>query len=299
VRIIGERISFLNARLLLLAMVLLVAGCSRIDTLRLAHANGGTPVDWPAGVNALEFDLQLSSDGRPWLPISVDGSAPVPFLLQASAGAIAITGARAAGFGPAGAGRLSLREHLLPGVAGGLLIKQRRLAIGELVLGDQSVLLVDPANWPHGMPRQGPAGVLGYDLNRRFIIEFDLGGRRLSLYRAGGLDVGAMAETQRLAILGRVPYFEAWLEPARGQGRWVRLQFEPGEPGGICLDAGPTAGTVLVAGHQFPLEDAPCRPAASSGHRAERDGVFGAGALRDLVVAVDYAGGRIGFRSRD
>jgi hypothetical protein len=293
-------------RWLVLVMVLLAAGCSRIDTLRLAHANNGTPVDWPSGVVALELELQLGDDGRPWLPVSVDGSAPVPFLLQASAGAIAITGARAAGFGPADAGRLQLSEHLLPGVPGGLMIKQRRLAFGALALGDQSVLLVDPADWPHGQPLRGAAGVLGYDLMRRFIVEFDIGNRRVALYRPAGLDVGAMAETQRLAVLERTPYFEAWLEPGTGEGRWVRLQFEPGAPVGICLDEVMTEAveTVLpavlvIAQRQLAVDAAPCYPAADAREVARRNGVFGAGALGELVVAVDYAGRRIGFRPRE
>jgi hypothetical protein len=229
----------------------------------------------------------------------VDDSAPVPFLLQASAGAIAITGARAAGFGPVGAGRLRLREHLLPGIPGGLLIKQRKLALGALVLGDQSILLVDPADWPHGQPRRGAAGVLGYDLLRRFIVEFDLGGERLRLHRPGGVDTTTMAEAQRLSVLGRVPYFEARLEPARGRARWLRLQFEPAEPVGICLDRDPRGGVVVIAGQRITLADAPCEPPGDAQSESLRDGVLGAAAMQGLVVVVDYERGGIGFRPRD
>jgi hypothetical protein len=283
----------------LLVLVLLAAGCSRVDTLRLAHANEGTPVEWPVGSLSVELELQVPADGRVWLPVSVDGNAPIPFLLQASAGAIAITGARAAGFGPAGAGRLTLHGPVLPGIRGGLLIKQRRLALDTLVLGDQSLLLVDPAEWPHGQPGRGAAGVLGYDLFRRFVVELDVSGSRLSLYRAGMLDIGAMPDAQRLAILGRLPYFEAWLEPRRGPARWVRLQFEPGAAVGVCLDQASRGGTVLIAGQRIELADSPCPEEESLPGRAERDGIFGTAALQGLVVSVDYEGRRIGFRPRD
>jgi hypothetical protein len=277
----------------------LAAGCSRIDSLRLAHANSGTPVEWPVGEVTLGLELELSADGRPWLPVSVDDSVLVPFLLQASAGAIAVTGARAAGFGPGGAGRLALQDHLLPGVPGGLLIKQRRLALASLVLGDQSLLLVDAADWPHGQPRQGPAGVLGYDLFRRFTVELDVGDRRLLLHRPGGLDFNAMAEVQRLAVFRRVPYFEAWLEPGQAPGRWLHLQFEPGAPVGICLDQPPGDGVVVIAGRRIALARAPCPPEVRPRRMSERDGLFGAAALQGLVVGVDYEQGRIGFRARD
>jgi hypothetical protein len=256
-------------------------------------------VDWPAGRYSLALDLELSADGRPWLPVSVDGNAPVPFLLQASAGAIAVTGARAAGFGPAGAGRITLQAALLPGIPGGLFVRQRRLALDALVLGDQSLLLVDAADWPHGQPRPGAAGVLGYDLLRRFVVEFDLPGRRLTLYRAHALDVSGLPDAQRLAVLGRTPYFEAWLDAADAPGRWLRLQFEPGDPVGVCLDAAPPEGAVVIAGQRIELADAPC--AAPPGARAPggRDGVFGAGALQALVAVVDYPAGRVAFRAAD
>lgn len=279
-------------------MLLAATGCGRIDTLRLAHANGGTPVEWSAGSLWADLELEVSADGRPWLPVSVDGNAPIPFLVQASAGAVAITGARAAGFGPVGAGRLRLHGELLPGIPGGLLVKQRRLDIDTLSLGNQSLLLVDAADWPHGRPRPGAAGVLGYDLLRRFPLEFDVSARRLSVYRRNGLDIGAMDDVRRLALLGRRPYFEAALEYDDGPGRWLRLQFEPGEPSGICLDAGPFEGAVTIAGRRLEVGGTPCSVAAAGGG-AGRDGVFGAGALRQFVVAVDYERGQIGFRPRD
>jgi hypothetical protein len=273
------------------------AGCSRIDTLRLAHANGGTPVEWPAGENTLELALEISTDGRPWLPVSVDGNVPIPFLLQASAGAIAVTGARAAGFGPFGAGRLKMHGELLPEVPGGLLIKGRRLAFDSLALTDQSLLLVEPSDWPHGRPYDGAAGLLGYDLLRRFTVEFDLGGRRLLLYRAGGREFDAMSDVQRLVVLGRIPYFEAWMESENAPGRWLRLQFEPGAATGICLDRPlPYNSVVILAGRRLELAKAACAR-ADAAHNA-RDGVIGAVALQGLVVTLDYEGRRIAFRPR-
>lgn len=279
--------------------MLLVGGCSRIDTLRLAHANGGTPINWPPGTRAVELELEPPSEGGLWLPVSVDGSAPVPFLLQASAGAIALTGARASGFGPTGAGRLSLREPLLPGVRGGVLVRQRRVMLGGVELGDQSMLLVEAAGWPHPRPRGPAAGVLGYDLLRRVVLELETDARRLTLHRPDSYDFGTLAEVQRLAVLDRVPYFEAWIEPEQRPGGWVRLQFEPGAPGGICLDAGPGHGVAVIAGRRVPLEREPCADVSAAGPGDQRAGVFGAAALAGLVVTVDYEGRRIGFRAPD
>lgn len=273
------------------------AGCSRIDTLRLAHANGGTPVEWPAGQNMLELELEISTDGRPWLPVSVDGNVPIPFLLQASAGAIAVTGARAAGFGPFAAGRLTMHGELLPEIPGGLLVKGRRLAFDSLALSDQSLLLVESADWPHGQPQHGAAGLLGYDLLRRFTVELDLGGRRMLLYREGGREFDTMPEIQRLLVLGRIPYFEAWMESESAPGRWLRLQFEPGAATGICLDRPqPNIGVVTLAGRRIEVAKAACALAGEA--HPVRDGLIGAAALQGLVVTVDYEGRRIAFRPR-
>jgi hypothetical protein len=278
-------------------LLLMTAACSRVDTLRLAHANSGSPVDWPPDALSVRLPLESGEDGRLWLPISVDGSAPVPFLLQASAGAIALTGARAAGFGPTGAGRITLREGLLPDIRGGLLIKQRRLALEPVVLREQSVLLVDPAEWPHGQPGRGPAGVIGYDLLRRFIVEFDVGGGQLTLHREGAPDFTAMSEVQRLAVLGRIPYFEAWFEADDGPGGWLRLQLEPAAPFGACLDGDARQGAVGIAGRNIRIAEQRC-PAPGQG-AAPRDGMLGGAALRGLIVAVDYERQRIGFRPSD
>lgn len=280
----------------MLLAVLLASGCGRIDTLRLAYANNSTPVEWPAGMPVVELAIERGPDGRPWLPVSVDNNPPVPFLLQASAGAIALTGARASGFGPVGAGSLDLREGLLPGIRGGLLIKQRRLGLGALVLGDQSLLLVPEDHWPHEIPRGRAGGVFGFDLFRRFVVELDADGGRLALYRSGRLDVGGMPEVRRLLVLDRVPYFEVAAGPGSLPARWLRLQFEPAAPVGICLDEGTHPGVVTLVDRALELDAAPCPP---TGRRAGRDGVFGARALRGLVVAVDYEGRRIGFRIRD
>jgi hypothetical protein len=277
---------------------LLATGCSRIDTLRLAQANAGTPMEWPAGARIVELQLEPMPDGRPGVLVSVDGSATVPFLLQASAGAIALTGARAPGFGSMAAGSLRLRQGLLPGISEGLLIKQRRLAFGSLVLADQSLLLVERSGWPHSDPRRAAAGVVGFDLLRRATVELDLDARRLTVSRPGLVDVDGMPDVRRLLVLERVPYFEAWLEAVDAPGRWVRLQFEPAEDTGICLDDRDTAGSVTVAGHSMEIAGAPCPP-VSRRPTAHRDGLFGAAALRSLAVAVDYSNGRIGFRPHD
>jgi hypothetical protein len=282
-----------------LVVALLATGCGRIDTLRLAHANGGTSLEWPPGARTVELELAPMADGRPWVPVSVDGSATVPFLLQPSAGAIALTGARAPGFGSMAAGALSLREGLLPGITEGLLVKQRRLEFGPVVLAEQSLLLVDLPDWPHPDPRRTAAGVIGFDLFRRATVELDLKEGRMTLSRPGEVDVAGMTDVRRLLVLERVPYFEAWLEPEDAPGKWVRLQFEPAEETAICLDREPGAGSVTLAGQSIEVASVACRPAASAGRMADRDGVFGAAALRSLAVAVDYSAGRIGFRPHD
>jgi hypothetical protein len=282
---------------LLLAAVLALAGCSRIDTLRLAHANGGTPVEWPAGTVSLTVPLVPLREPGAWLPVSVDGSAPVPFLLQASAGAIALTGARPAGPRPAGAGQLRLLEGLLPGIDGGLLVKQRRLALESLVLREQSLLLVDTAAWPHPRPRRGAAGVLGYDLFRRFAVELDLPAGQVVLHRPGAFDFSTATEVARLMVLDRRPYFEAAVESSGGPRQWLRLQFEPAAPVALCLDRRVRGGTVVIAGRTLVRSEGPCEPRASLGAGHDRDGVLGGGALQALVVIVDYEGGRIGFRA--
>ena len=248
---------------------------------------------------AVELALERTLDGRPWLPVSVDGSAPLPFLLQASAGAIALTGARPAGLAAGFAGRMKLSQALLPGIEGGRLVKRRRLEFGPLALEDQGLLLVEPADWPHGRPRGFAAGVIGYDLFRRFVVEIDFSADRLRLHRRSrGLQ--GLGETQRLLVLDRRLYVEAWLELGRGLGRWVRLEFEPAAPAGICLDARSRPAVVRIADFSFPVDETICGDRAPRDRKsAARDGVLGAQALESLAVGVDYRAGQIAFRRVD
>lgn len=263
------------------------------------HANEGTPVEWPVGSTSVELALERDDDRRIWLPVSVDGNAAVPFMLQPAAGAIALTGARPGGAASAAVGRINLSRDLLPGVAGGRLVKRRTLRLGPLVLGDQSLLLVEPTEWPHGQPAGPAAGVLGYDLLRRFPVEIDPAQGRLVVHRRTP-SLRNMTVIQRLAVLERLPYFEVWLESARGPGRMLRLQFEPGFAGGICLDQGGQPGFVELAGRQLEVPATPCGPKVPAARpTAGRDGVFGAHALDGLAILVDYRGGQIAFRAAE
>ena len=285
--------------ILLLSLFAAMAGCSRVDTLRFAHANAGTPVEWPGDEAVIALELQITPDGSPWVPVSVDGNPSVPFLLQASAGAIALTGARADGFGPAGAGTIRLSRELLPGIDGGRLIKQRRLAIGDLVLGDQSLLLVEPEQWPHGRPGGGAAGVLGYDLLRRFKVELDIAGRHFRLYRRGAVVPGD-ADVRRLVIIDRLPYFETWMEYSPGTGRWIRLQFEPAADVGVCLDDDPRPGRITLAGRTVGVTPGGCQATGGRvGRSGPSDGLLGMQALDGLVVRIDYERRELGFRAAE
>ena len=271
----------------------MTGGCERIDTLRLAQANGSTPTEWPEAATSLRLPAETDADGRLWLPVSVDGSPPVPFLLQASAGAPALTGARPSGPEGGGAGRVRLDGALLPDIAGGVLVRNRRLSLGTAALLHQTVLLVAAEDWPHVRPAGGAAGVLGYDLLRRYVVELDAAGDSVVLHRSG-FDFAALPDVRRLAVLSRRPYFEASLDPGGGDERWVRLLLEPADPTALCLDrpAGPDAELEL-GGRRLRPAAVPCSgPPADA---AVRDGVLGAGALGVLRVVIDYESSRIGF----
>jgi hypothetical protein len=279
-----------------LALVLLAlasaAGCGRVEKLRLAHANDGTPAEWPPGVVRLETPLLAGETGRPWIGVSVDGSPPVPFLLQTGAGAVAVTGAREPRELPELIGRMAEVGSLLPGVSGGRLVHNRRLGVESLALLDQSVLLVEEADWPHGRPLGGAAGVVGYDLLRRFALEIDRDAGLAWLIRPESVEIPFQQAFMRLAVLERRPYLEA--EWVNGDDReWVRLQLELSWPGAVCLDSSAPVGRVVLAGGTAPVPAGPCPvgdipPDAVAG----RDGVLGYGALQGRRLLLDYAGGR-------
>jgi len=280
-----------------LVVLLLAQACGRVDDLRLAHANDGTSAAWPPGTPRIEMPLLSGDTGQAWIGVSVDGSPPVPFLLQNGAGAIAVTGARLPRELPEVIGRMRDVGALLPGIPGGRLVQNRRLGIGPLEFLEQGLLIVDTADWPHGRPGGGAAGVIGYDLFRRFPVEIDREAGRAWLLKAGNVDVPLYEDVMRLAVLDRRPYVEAEQVGEGGQA-WVRLQLELGWPGGACLDEPGGGGRIVLPGGELEIAGAPCDPARlPADPAARRDGVLGFGALEGRRLLVDYPGGRAIFRA--
>lgn len=281
-----------RAALCLLA-VLAAAGCGRVESLRLAHANDGTRAEWPAGVLRVEMELLAERTGQPWVGVSVDGNPPAPFLLQNASGAVAVTGARLPRPLPAAIGGMTGVERLLPGIPGGRLVHNRRLGLGEVTLLDQGLLIVEQDDWPHARPGGGAAGVIGYDLFRRFAVEIDRPAGRVALLRPGSVELPLDQAWMRLAILGRRPYVELRHEGPEPDPPWARMQIEVGWPGGACLDRDGAGGHVLLAERPVPVDTVACDPRVlPADPAAERDGVLGYGALAGLRLLLDYPGGR-------
>lgn len=217
----------------------------------------------------------------------------MPFLLQASAGAPALTGARLSGQDAVGAGRIRLSGSLLPGIPGGVMIRNRHLSLGTAALLHQTLLLVAANDWPYVRPEGGAAGVLGYDILRRYVVELDAAGDTVVLHRSG-FDFAELPDVRRLAVLARRPYFEARLDPDGSDDHWVRLLLEPADPTTFCLDRPLGRGAELeLAGRRLRPAAVPC-PGAPA-READRDGILGAGVLGMLRIVIDYQGGRVGF----
>jgi len=281
---------------LFVAALVLLQACGRVDDFRLAHANDATTAVWPPGTPRIEMSLVSAGTGQAWVGVSVDGSAPVPFLLYNGAAAVAVTGARLPRELPEVIGRMTDVEALLPGISGGRLVQNRRLGVGPLQFLEQGLLIVDTSDWPHRRPGGGAAGVIGYDLFRRFPVEIDPAAGRAWLMKAGGAEVALYDEVMRLAVLDRRPYLEVERAGDGGQD-WVRLQLELGWPGGACLDESGPGGRIVLPGDDLEIEGEPCDPSRLPADPvARRDGVLGFGALQGRRLLVDYPGGRAIFR---
>jgi hypothetical protein len=243
-------------------------------------------------VGTVTLALERDADGRPWLPVSVDGNPAAPFLLLGSAGAVALTGAQAPAQNFPGAGRLQLRGRLLPGVGGGRMLKNRHLALGPVSLVDQTLLLVAPEEWPYGSPGEGAAGVIGYDLLRRFVLRLDPVRDVVVLHRPGSFDFRDRDDIRRLAVLNRRPYVEARMEQRQDEARWVRVLLDPGLATGFCLDR-PTAqpADLELAGFRFRASGEACPDVPDP--RAGREGAVGGRVLGRLDVVIDYESGRV------
>lgn len=273
-----------------LVVALALSGCSQLDLARLYLANNGSPAELarPLPITLPYRDV----DGWILLPATVNGRAPIEFVLDTGASVVAlIADERTAHLG------LDLRDVRRLGAADDLAApvgaRQDGLAIdfGGVVLRNQAALAIPAKTLDCVDARKKTApfnGVIGHDLFRRYTVAVDRDRGTVTLHDPDTYRYTGSGRIVPARISARQPFIEADVKAPDGAPYRARLHVDSGA--GLDLTLFPGSNPAI----REPV-DGPIRSACFVGGRA----TYKAGAPVQLDLAgsaattpAEYAVGR-------
>lgn len=236
------------ARIAIAMAAVAAGGCSQLELLRLYNANNGTEASLSA---PLPVTLPFREvDGWVLVQGSVNGAAPIDFVLDTGASILAILASGATAHLPLD---LSSAHRMGTDLAGPFGARQDGLdiSIGPLTLQDQTVLAIPLETVKckgADMPDPPFQGVLGHELFHRYVVEFDYDRQVVVLHDPGRWTVPEHAIVVPADISGRQPFVEGRVQPPSGAPYTARLHVDTGA--GIDVSLFPQANDAI----QVPAE---------------------------------------------
>lgn len=228
------------------AGALAAAGCTQLELLRLYTANEDTQV-------VLEQPLPLTLPFREdngWIIVqaSVDGSAPVDFVVDTGASMLAILtsdATRALPLDMRGLRRLGDADDLAAPTAA--VQPALDLDFGPLTFPDQTVLAIplDTLVCGEGIRTPPFAGVIGHELFSRYVVEVDYDRGVLVLHDPATYEYRGDGEIVPTRIRSRQPFVTARVQGPDGAAYDATLHVDSGA--GIDLSLFPQSDPRIVA----------------------------------------------------
>jgi predicted aspartyl protease len=314
------------ALLLAIATALSLGGCQLADMARFSYANASATHQWSNARQATSVPFRLV-DNHIILPVSVNGSEPLDFVLDSGAAATVIIDSRATR-----ALQLEMGGELpVSGTGTGphpiaRIVPATSVRVGELSLDGQAAifLALDSIPFFDDLDDVYFDGVIGAPFFRRFAIEIDHDRGLVSFsepavfarqHRAGG----SGWQEVPLQIESGVPYTTARVDTGRGTALPLKLLVDTGFRGALSLTPSTSdellAPTVYfesiseglsgeVTSHvamvqslslaQYRLQDLPARYALAGGESQNgSNGILGNEVLQQFNLVFDYARERL------
>jgi len=222
--------------------LLLLGGCQLADMAQFSYANATATHRWvdEARSTTLHFDLV---DDHIVLPVSVNGSEPLNFVLDSGAGATVILESRQTN-------ALSLEtagELPVSGVGTGPnpvahIVKNTELSLGSVRLEGLSVVYLPLTSVPFfdNLDEVYFDGVIGAPFFERFVVEIDYDRQLISFSEPGSVaarlaESGANWQELPLQIRSGVPYLDTHISADREHSVAVKLLVDTGYRGPVSL----------------------------------------------------------------
>ncbi|TNJ35017.1 aspartyl protease family protein [Arenimonas terrae] len=266
-------------------LALLLSGCDQIRMARLYFANEGTDAVLE---QALPLTLPFRED-RGWVIVqaSVNGAAPVDFVLDTGASMLAVLeGPRTRGLGL----DMHAMERIGEGLAAITAAVQPSVDIdfGPLTLPGQTVLAIPVASLKcsEEIPEPPFQGVVGHELFSRYVVEINYDRGQVVLHDPETYRYEGAGRIVPAEISSRQPYVQADVAAPDGRRYQARLHVDSGA--NIDLSLFPKTHADIVAPAQGPSRNA-CFVGGLASYRTGSSVDIGLGEGPAITTPAEYA----------
>ena len=312
-----------------MALLLSVSGCQLVDMARFSYANAKATHQWANDQLTTTVPFTLV-DNHIILPVQVNGSGPLNFVLDSGAGATVIIDSR-----DSRALQLEMQGELpVSGTGTGPdttahIVPDTTLSLGGVSLQGLSVIYLPLASIPFfdDFDHVYFDGVIGAPFFARFTVEIDYDRRLVTFTEPSAVAerLGNPGDSWRevpLKIESGVPYMTAQVTPGPGKSVEVKLLVDTGFRGAVSLtpatdedldepleyfqsvDQGLSgdvvsrvamADSLTLSGYQ--LHGLPIHYAMAGGEsEGDSNGILGNSVLQQFNLVFDYANTRLFLR---
>ena len=223
-------------------VVALLPGCGLLEMAKFSYHNARSAHAWDSREKVSRVPFTLINE-HIVVPVRVNGSAPLKFVLDSGAAATVIMESHGSRQLPLVAGG----EIELAGAGTGFrsvanIVNDTELSVGTLRLLGQSVIRVPLSSMPFfdSLDEVYFDGVIGYDFLRRFVTEIDHERGEVVFYEpeafaARGKGLDDSWQELPLDIVSSMPYLETLVDTGAGSAVAVRVLVDTGSTGALSL----------------------------------------------------------------
>ena len=240
----------MRPRLILVTLVLTAlaltalapTGCQLVNMSRLYLANDWTAHRWNTDQDKVDLPLRL--DSHVLVPIRVNGSEPLDFVLDTGAPMTFLVGSeRTRHLGLRLGSSVALGGSGTGSTPTGRMVRQLTVSVGSVDLLNQTAVLLPWRELPFFDSADDvfADGGIGYDLLKRFVVQLDFDRGVLSLIRPERFDYRGPGTRLPLMMHMRKPYVHAQVRLDGAQVP-VKLHVDLGNRGTLSLIPGSASG---------------------------------------------------------
>lgn len=225
-----------------MALAMLASGCQLLDMAKLSYVNANSEHEWSGRDRSSTVPFSLINN-HIIVPVSINGSEPLNFVLDSGAGATVITESHRSR-------QLKLKEGAevtLSGAGSGFvstasIVEDTRVSIGAVSLLGQSVVRIplDAIPFFSELDEVYFDGIIGYDFLRRFVVEINYDAMQVVFWDSAAYQPpadlpGRDWQALPLEIAGSMPFITTQVSNAQGDTISVKFLVDTGSTGSFSL----------------------------------------------------------------